>query len=463
MSRVRLETDALGVAGMEGAVRPALGPVSVVGLGKLGACTAACFAYRGIRTLGLDVNADSVAAVNAGKAPVYEPRLDELLAAAGPHLSATQDYDRLIEETDATFLIVPTPSREDGQFSDAHLRDALVPLARALGTSRKSYHLFVITSTVSPGTTTGRLIPLIEVESGRRLNDGFGVCYNPEFIALGSVITDFLNPDLVLIGESDSRAGDLVEDLQRAVCENDPRVARMSLVSAEITKLSLNAFVTMKISFANTLAQLCEAIPDADIDAITAALGADRRIAPYALRGGVAYGGPCFPRDNLAFRAFAGECGVDARLAQATHDVNLDQGNRLVDLVLRLLETTPGSVAVLGLAYKPNTPVIDESAAVMLVEALVRHEVLVNVYDPLALGSLRARLGDRVRYASSVREAVRGASLVVLASPEFSEVSGDDLGPAPVTVVDCWRAADPRRYPKSVRWIQLGRFHERFD
>ena len=296
--------------------------LSVIGLGKLGACTAACLAAGGFEVIGVDINDDSVGAINRGKTPVHEPQLQDLITTAGARLRATKEYAQAIEASDITFLIVPTPVQPDGQFSDRYLLEAMTHLSLALARTRKPYHLFVVTSTVSPGTTDERLIPLIESVSGRRLGRDFGVCYNPEFIALGSVIRDFLNPDMVLIGESDRLAGSALESVYRQVCQNEPLIARMSVVSAEITKISLNSYVTMKISFANTLASICEAIPGADLDRITGALGADRRISPHTLRGGLPFGGPCFSRDNRAFAAFAERFGVDAKLAKACDAMN---------------------------------------------------------------------------------------------------------------------------------------------
>src|SRR2546422_2247341 len=182
--------------------------LSVIGLGKLGACSASCFAAKGFDVVGVDINRDAVVAINDGRAPVYEPRLQELITAARSRLSASQDYREAIQGSDVTFLIVPTPSVQDGRFSSRYLEDALEHLAAALKDSGKDYHLFAVCSTVSPGTTDRRLIPLVECVSGRRLNEGFGMCYNPEFIALGSAIADLLSPDLVLIGESNDFAGE---------------------------------------------------------------------------------------------------------------------------------------------------------------------------------------------------------------------------------------------------------------
>ncbi|WP_447974994.1 UDP-glucose dehydrogenase family protein [Nitrospira sp. Kam-Ns4a] len=433
--------------------------ISVIGLGKLGACAAACFAYRGVQTIGVDINPRVVDAINTGRAPVQEPRLQELITASHARLRATQDYAEAVRASDVSFLIVPTPSQEDGHFSDERLREALRHLARAFGEQRKPYHLFVVTSTVSPGTTEGQLIPLIESVSGRRVNRDFGVCYNPEFIALGNVINDSLNPDLVLIGESDRRAGDIVEEIYRRTCENRPYMARMSIISAEITKISLNSYVTMKISFANTLASLCERIPGADVDAITAALGADKRVSPHYLKGGLSFGGPCFPRDNRAFAAFAEKYGGQAILAKATDTVNDLQMDGLVRRVLKFLKEGD-TVGVLGLAYKPNTPVIEESPALRLIQELLKKDIKVIVYDPMAMEEGRAVLRERVAYGSTARDCVAKANVCVIVTPweEFKKVDEGWIEQNTLTVIDCWRVLDPSRFSERVRYVAMGSY-----
>lgn len=433
--------------------------LSVIGLGKLGVCTAVCFAHKGYKVTGVDVNEDFIDGVNNGRAPVAEPRLQDLMSASEGKLKATQDYEEAVCNSDITFLVVPTPSREDGHFSDEFLRDALAHLSQALKKLNKKYHLFVIISTVSPGTTEENLIPLIEVVSGKKLNKDFGVCYNPEFIALGSVINDFLNPDVVLIGESDRYAGDVLEAIYRKVCENNPYVARMSIASAEIAKISLNSYVTMKISFANTLANICEKIPGSNIDAITKALGADRRVSPYYLKGGPPYGGPCFPRDNRAFVAFARKYGQKARLAEATDEMNRYQIEHLIDLVLTYVPDDK-RVSMLGLSYKPNTPVIEESQAIKVIEELLKKGLKIAVYDPLAMSNARAYFGDKILYASSIKDCVSYSSLwiVTTQADEFKNIDESYLVHHPTTIIDCWRIIEPERFKnKLVNYIALGK------
>ncbi|HET8998361.1 MAG TPA: nucleotide sugar dehydrogenase [bacterium] len=438
---------------------PARTTLSVIGLGKLGACTAACLAARGFDVIGVDINEDSVRAVNRGEMPVHEPQLQEFITTAGPRLRATTQYADAIEASGITFVIVPTPVQPDGQFSDKYLAEALTHLAHAFRRTRKRYHLFVITSTVSPGTTDERLIPLIERVSGKALGRDFGVCYNPEFIALGSVIRDFLNPDMVLIGESDRRAGSELASIYRHVCQNEPLIARMSVVSAEITKISLNAYVTMKISFANTLASICEAIPGADLDRITEALGADRRISPHTLKGGLPFGGPCFPRDNRAFAAFAGRLGVDAELAKASDEMNGDRAERVADFVLHQLSAgSRQSVSILGLAYKANTPVVEESPAIQIIQRLLKKRAGITVYDPLALDGARAVFGDRISYARSVKECVAGSAVCVITTQaeEFRCIDQSYFSDTPAVVVDCWRILDSSKLGPCVKYIPMG-------
>jgi UDPglucose 6-dehydrogenase len=437
--------------------------LSVIGLGKLGACSAACFAFKGFEVIGVDVNKDFVDAINRGKAPLHEPRLQELITAAKGQLRATQDFKEAIKESDITFLIVPTPSKQDGNFSDKYLQEALTPLSLALKKANKRYHLFVVTSTVSPGTTEESLIPLIESVSGKALNKGFGVCYNPEFIALGNVINDFLKPDFVLIGESGAFAGEQLAEIYNTACENKPYMARMSIIGAEIVKISLNAYVTMKISFANTLANICEAIPGTDVDAITKALGSDKRISPYFLKGGLSYGGPCFPRDNRAFTAFAKKHGVAAPLAMATDEVNQYQIRRLVKLILKAEtgDDKKKKIAVLGLSYKPNTPVIEESAGIKIAEELLGQQKGIEIiaYDALAMDNARAYLGEKVSYASSVKECFSRSSVCIITTPanEFKLINEGYITNNPTTIIDCWRLFDPSRFSNKVTYIALGR------
>jgi UDPglucose 6-dehydrogenase len=353
--------------------------ISVCGLGKLGACMAATFAQRGFEVLGVDIDPEKVRKVNAGKPPVEEPLLAETIAQAGGRFKATLNHREAVD-TDASFFIPPSPSLPDGSFSNEYLLRAMQPIAAAVREQGKKGHLFVCSSTTTPGTMDNVLIPMLEREVGGVCGRDFGVCYNPEFIALGNVVNGLLEPDLVLIGESDPQSGAALEELYKKYNRNSPRIARMSIISAELTKISVNSFITMKISFTNQLRMIAETFPKANIHAILEAIGSDSRIGQKYLRAGLSFGGPCFPRDNRLLAYTARQVGLEAPLAEATDQVNERTNLNLVATVQSMLKAGD-TVAVLGLAYKPDTYITEESAGLFLAQHLKRHGHRVLVHD----------------------------------------------------------------------------------
>jgi UDPglucose 6-dehydrogenase len=310
-----------------------------------------------------------------------------------------------------------------------------------------------------PGSTEGDFIPLLEKHSGRKLNDGFSICYDPDFVALGNVIKGFLRPDLVIIGESSSEAGARVEAIHRQICENNPAISRMSIINAELAKVCLNVYITLKISFANSISNLCEQIPGADVDIITRAIGADRRISPYYFQGGLAFGGTCFPRDIKAYLSLAEKYGVQAELVHAVERVNQYQNQHLINIVLREVEQLNNkTVGVLGLAFTANTPVITESPAIKLINELIKHDIRVVAYDPLAIDNVRAIFGSAVEYVHSVDSCLSKADIVVvtLRNPEF-KLAIENYNPnRKFTIVDCWRLIQPEKLNSQVKYIALG-------
>jgi UDPglucose 6-dehydrogenase len=431
--------------------------VAVVGLGKLGAPLAAVLASKGNDVLGIDIDADAVRRLGEGLAPVQEPGLQELVTANVSRLTATTELESAASR-DLTILLVPTPSDDRGAFTNAFVLDAIERIGRALA-GRDAYHVVVVASTVMPGSCESELRPALEQASGRQVGDSLGLCYSPEFIALGNVIRDMLEPDMVLIGESDPRAGDTLEALYARVCENDPPFRRMSLVNAELTKIAVNTYVTMKISYANTLADLCERLPGADVERVTDALGLDTRIGRKYLRGAIAYGGPCFPRDNRAFAVVARDLGTDAPLAEATDAINEAQAQRLARIVLAHLGEND-SVGVLGLSYKPDTAVVEESPGVALAALLAESGVReVNVFDPVATDAATLLLGESARPCGSAGEVLERSDVVVIATPwpEFADMPVERVAERPrrPVVIDCWRLL-PDDMADAVELVRLG-------
>jgi UDPglucose 6-dehydrogenase len=353
--------------------------VSVCGLGKLGACMAATFAARGFPVVGIDVDPEKIRKVNAGLPPVDEPLLRETMAESKSRLHATDDPAKAVE-TDASFFIPPSPSLPDGSFSNEYLLKAMQPVAKAIRDAGKKGHIFVSSSTTTPGAVDGVLIPMLEKETGWQCGKDFHVCYNPEFIALGNVINGLLEPDLVLIGEGDAESGAALEELYKRYTRNKPRIARMSIISAELTKISVNSYITMKISFTNQLRMIAEQFPKADINAILDAIGSDTRIGKKYLRAGLSYGGPCFPRDNRLLAYAARQVGLQAPLAEASDKTNELTKSNLAGKVKGLLKAGD-TVLILGVSYKPDTYITEESAGLHLAQELKRHGYRVLVHD----------------------------------------------------------------------------------
>jgi len=433
--------------------------ISVVGLGKLGAPLAAVLADRGHHVIGVDSSPDTVRAINEGRAPVQEPGLETLVAAGRSRLSATTDGAAAAASTEATIIIVPTPSLPSGLFSTEYVLDAIDTIGRGLRRTT-AYHLVVVTSTVAPGTMDADIAPALERASGRRLGTSLGLCYNPEFIALGSVIRDMQNPDFVLIGESDRRAGDTLEQIHRSVVGNSTPVRRMNLVNAEVAKIAVNTYVTTKISYANMLSELCEQLPGGDVGVVTDAIGLDRRIGTRFFKAALGYGGPCFPRDNAAFLAVARARGVNGDIAAATDAVNRRQVSRLAATVESHLAGTDQRVAVLGLSYKPDTNVVEESQGVMLANRLASDGKFVTVFDPAALDNAATFLAPSIQPAASLADCVTAADVVVVtvAWPQFRDLSTliATLPRRRRVIVDCWRIIDRAQLEPITHVVYVG-------
>lgn len=432
--------------------------ISVVGLGKLGLCLATCLAHKGYHVIGVDIDLQKIRLINKGVAPTYEPGLTGMLSTCKDRLVATNDYDYAIKNSDITFIVVNTPSNPDGSYSSEQLTPASKEIGRAIK-DKDDFHIVVLTSTVLPGTTEDVVKPILEENSGKKCETDFGLCYNPEFIALGSVLHDFLNPDFILIGESDPKSGELLSKIYRKICENNPKIVRMDIVNAELTKIALNSYVTMKISFANTLAEICGCLPGGDVDVVTSALGLDRRIGSKYIKGGLGFGGPCFPRDNKAFSFFAKRLGCKARLAEASDLVNEDHVGRIVQLVERRFGDN-GKVAVLGLTYKPNTNIIEASQSVEIAKVMAERGYSVTVYDPLGMENAKQFLGNKVKYANSTAECLKNAQVCIIATPwkEFKRLRPRDFNllHSPSIIIDCWRILNRNQFNGKIEYVGIG-------
>lgn len=428
--------------------------LSVIGLGKLGAPMLATFAHKGYQVVGMDLNPNFVESINAGTAPVPEPQLQEMLTANMDRITATTDMREAVLGSDISFIIVPTPSGEDRFFRNDYVISALESIGAALR-EKDDYHNVVVTSTVMPGTTGGVLKDTLEAASGRKVGNNLGLCYNPEFIALGTVVRDMLYPDMLLIGESDSKAGNMLEQIYRGSVESNPEFQRMNWVNAELCKIAVNTYVTTKISYANMIADMCDHLEGADSDVVTDALGADSRIGKKYIKGAIAYGGPCFPRDNKAFAALGRRLGVRTDLAEATDIINDHQTGRLVRAVSSVV-SKGAVVSILGLSYKPNTPVIEESQGLALAKSLMAQGYAVRMTDPEAMPSLQGVFDVAGDPCASLNDAMDGADVLVIMTPwgEYRDLQIPQNGPR--FIIDPWRMVDGEGLPDHVTLVRPG-------
>ncbi len=434
---------------------------SIIGLGKLGCSMAAAIASRGIYVVGVDISQEAVEAVKNGRAPVQETDLDETIKANKERIEATLSHSEAILKSSISFVIVPTPSDENGAFSLQYAKWAFREIGRALA-EKEDYHLVVLTSTVLPGSVRYGLLPILEQESGKKCGVDFGLCYSPEFIALGSIIKDFLSPDFTLVGEFDERSGRTLEECYAGFMLNSPSCQRMSLENAELTKVALNTFVTTKITYANMLSDLCERIPGGDVDVVTNAIGNDSRIGKKYLKGAIGYGGPCFPRDNVALSFMARALGARAPIAETTHQANIDLVPKIAAQVEQMVSPSD-TVAVLGAAYKPFSHVIEESQGAYLAEKLAKSGVRVVVYDPLAAHSVKNQFKDLVVVLDSIDECLKQARIFLVTTPDpaFKQLSAASFSNKEVVVFDFWRILDEELSGQpNIEYIPAGRSHD---
>ena len=427
--------------------------VAVIGLGKLGLCIALLLAKQ-YRVIGLDCNEELVKSINSNYLHYNEPGVDdmiELKRCGQLRLYATTDIEYAVRNTDVVFVIVPTPSMGDNTFSLEYVKDVI----RDMGPFLRKSQLIVLSSTVLVGDIDKVIKPLIEKVSGLKVGKDIGLCYNPEFVALGNVIKGFSHPDMLLVGESDTESGNRLVRLWQGIIDPTIPVHRMSFANAELTKIALNAYITSKIAFANMLAEICESFEGGDIDKVTAALGSDSRISNKYLKGGLSYGGACFPRDSKAFPMTAERHGVWCPIIKAVDRYNEHTTDRIIEMVLH---TGAEKVAVLGTSFKPGTDVVDESASLKIALGLAARGVDVKVHDPKGLENAKKVMGISVKYCDSVKECVRGAEVAVVAVPwdEYKGLkAGDFKGMKKKVVIDCWRLLS-REDCNGIKLVQIG-------
>ena len=433
--------------------------ISVLGLGKLGACYAAFYASKGYPIIGLDINQNNIDLLNKGISPVKEPGLQELINNHKAFIRATSDHGRLLSDSDLTFIILPTPSKPNGLFSV----DYVVQAAKDIGPhlrNKKGYHVFTLVSTVLPEDSRKYIIPAFEKNSGKKCGVDFGYVYSPSLIAIGDILKNLQEPDFLFLGAHDERSREMVASVYNDIYNNEKSVEHMTIESAELAKISLNAYVTMKITFANILGHICTNLEQADVDDITNALGKDQRVGRKYLRSGLGYGGTCFPRDNYAFAAMSKKFGVSSPMALLTHKLNDQVWQRNLSTILKSAGKDK-RIGVLGISYRPKITLSDKSQALFITQGLIKKRCKVMLFEPLGHEHEAIRiLGKKVDYATTLPKIFKKCDVIFISNNDqmFTEIPKIvEKISAKKTIIDPWGMFTKKHFNKNIEYISPGR------
>ena len=367
----------------------------------MGLVTVACMAELGHEVLAMDVDEDKIRTLREGRVPIYEPGLAELIAKNRDHIEFTTDAASAYRAGEFIFICVDTPPSASGAADLSRIWQAVENLPPDEGD-----HVLVVKSTVPVGTGAA-----VQAELAARGYEHIAYASNPEFLREGTALGDFMDADRVVVGADDPAVAERVAGLYRGV---ECPVVKTDVASAEMIKYACNAFLATKISFINEIANVCE-VTEADVLVVAQGMGLDRRIGPHFLQAGIGYGGSCFPKDVSALKQIAGNSGYHFQLLGAVIEVNELQKRRVIGKLKRMLgnELRGMRIALLGLAFKPNTDDIRQASSIVLAGRLEAEGAQVIAYDPLAMPQME-KLLPKVVYAASPMEALRGADACVL-------------------------------------------------
>ncbi|NPA38344.1 MAG: UDP-glucose/GDP-mannose dehydrogenase family protein [Candidatus Nanohaloarchaeota archaeon] len=403
--------------------------VAVIGSGYVGLVTGACFTLKKHEVVLVDVVKEKVDKINKGILPIYEPGLDEIVKEALEEklLKATTDYKEALENADMVFIAVPTPSKEDGSLDVKYIEQVASQIAETLEGLKPRKLLLVMKSTVLPGTTENIFKEIIINKVSEEWKGKLSFAMNPEFLREGIAVEDFLNPDRVVIGIEDDYGKDLLSKLYLDFV-NEDKILITPIKVAELIKYASNAFLAMKISFANEIGNLSKSL-GIDVYQVMDGVGMDKRIGRAFLNAGLGFGGSCFPKDVSALLNFGRGLGHKMLLLDATLQINKEQPKKLVDLALKRYGSLKDKeIVVLGLAFKPNTDDIRESKAIELIKLLLDEGIkAVHTYDPAAMENAKKYLSNnKIKYHATLENALSSAEIVFIAT-EWQEFKNEDL------------------------------------
>lgn len=361
-------------------------------------------AHKGFKVIGIDNDKEKCKIIMQKKIPFFEPKSEDLLnATLDKNLKITSSLNSAVSNSDIIFICVGTPNNPDGSVNLSFLKKVSLNIGKALRNMNR-YPVIVVKSTAPPGTTNNIVKTEIERVSSKKAGIDFGLATNPEFMREGSAIDDMLFPHLIVIGTNDLETKKKLHELYETMYkDNIPSILSTTIINSELIKYTNNAFLATKISFINTIANICSKTPGADVEIIAKAIGKDPRIGPLFLNAGPGYGGSCFSKDVSGFLNFSKSLGYTPILLESTQLVNQMQPILIVDMVEKKLGNIKNKkISILGIAFKKNTDDIRESASLEIIRHLLKKQAILNVHDPQALDNLRKVFKNKLKYCKDI-------------------------------------------------------------
>jgi UDPglucose 6-dehydrogenase len=439
-------------------------PISVIGIGYVGLCTALAFASKGFKVIASDNDEEKVSKIRQGIAPFFEYGIQGLLENALQKANfkcLSNQTRKVILETDLTFITIGTPSKPNGDNNLQFMKSATRDIGKAISQKDK-YHLVIVKSTVLPGTTQKIIKTILEKESTKKCGVDFGLCMNPEFLQQGSALKNILHPDRIIIGTYDEKSGSMLGRVYKAFYgKNLPPIIMTSLPTAELIKYASNSFLATKISFINMIADICEKIPGGDVKTVATAMGLDKRIGQLFLNAGLGYGGSCFPKDLKALITLSKKFGFKPQLLEAVENINNKQSSKAVQFCKEQLGKLEGKrISILGLAFKPNTDDMREAQSIPIITQLIQEGARIIVYDPVAIPAAKIIFKNKIEYATSIAECLENAECCILVTEwsEFKKLEPEDFIKKmkhPI-LIDGRRIYNPELFGQKLKFTAIG-------
>lgn len=434
--------------------------VSVIGLGFVGLSIALVNSKKGFTTIGVDVNKEKIRNLKKGIPDFFEPGIENYLdyCLKSNLIKFTTNLEETLFNTDLTFVCVGTPPKNDGTIDLKYIKNAIRNIHKILK-SKKKYHLLVIKSTVFPQTTKDVVLPVFSDLLKKGLVD---VVMNPEFLREGYAIKDILEPHLIVIGGNSKHGGQILEKYYRNFYGKLPEIIHCDPTTAELIKYANNAFLATKISFINSIANICQNLPGVDVNVISKAIGKDRRIGPLFLNAGPGFGGSCLPKDLSALINFSKRYDNTDMLFSAVEKVNKTQPIKVLNLIKKINLLKPSkTISVLGLAFKKDTDDIRAATSIEIVKKLIKNKLIVKVHDPKAMDNFKKIFGNKIIYCQTVDECIKNSDccLILTEWDSYKKLSPQKfkkLMKKP-NIIDARRILDPKKFSKlNLQAIGLG-------